>query len=98
MSEKNVRVEEFKVQGDKLLAKGKELLHAGNVRRIIIKNQAGKTLVNIPLTAGVVGLVLAPQLIFLGAIVALLTDGSIVVEKTAEMETEAVEEMLDEVF
>ncbi|MEZ4674753.1 MAG: DUF4342 domain-containing protein [Caldilineaceae bacterium] len=88
MSEQKARMEEFKVQGDKLIAKIKELVHAGNIRRVIIKNEEGKTLVDIPLTMGVVGALLAPQLAAIGAIAALVTDGSIGVEKIAETEKE----------
>jgi hypothetical protein len=80
MSEK-VRTEEFQVSGDMLVAKIKELLHEGNIRRIIIKNEDGRTLVDIPLTLGVVGVLVAPQLAALGAIAALITKGTIVVEK-----------------
>ena len=80
MSEK-VRTEEFQVSGDMLVAKIKELLHEGNIRRIIIKNEDGRTLIDIPLTLGVVGVLVAPQLAALGAIAALITKGTIVVEK-----------------
>ncbi len=81
MSEQKVRTEEFQVNGDALLSKIKELLHEGNIRRIIIKNEDGRTLIDIPLTVGVVGILLAPQLAAIGAIAALLTHGTIVVEK-----------------
>jgi hypothetical protein len=82
--EENVRSEEFKFDGDVLMAKIKEILHAGNVRRIVIKNEEGKTLIDIPMTIGVVGALLAPQLAALGAIAALVTRGTIVVEKVGE--------------
>ncbi len=81
MSEQKVRTEEFQVNGDALLSKIKELLHEGNIRRIIIKNEDGRTLIDMPLTVGVVGILLAPQLAAIGAIAALLTHGTIVVEK-----------------
>lgn len=82
MSEKEkVKTEEFHVTGDALMAKIKELLHEGNIRRITVANEEGKTLVTIPLTIGVVGALLAPQLAALGAVAALITRGSIVVEK-----------------
>jgi CBS domain-containing protein len=84
MSEEKVRTEEFQVNGDMLVAKIKELLHEGNIRRIIIKNEEGKTLIDIPLTIGVVGVLVAPQLAAIGAIAALITHGSIVVEKVEE--------------
>jgi hypothetical protein len=66
------------------VAKVKELVHEGNIRRIIIKNEEGKTLIEIPLTLGVVGAVLLPVLAAVGAIVALVADCTIVVEKVAE--------------
>lgn len=72
---------EFKIEGDKLLAKVKELIHEGNVRRIIIKNEDGKTLIEIPLTVGVVGTLIAPVLAAVGAIAALAVHYTIVVEK-----------------
>ena len=81
MTDEKVRTEEFQVNGDELLAKIKELLHEGNIRRIIIKNEAGRTLIDIPLTLGVVGALLAPQLAAIGAIAALIAKGTIVVEK-----------------
>lgn len=84
MSEEKVRVEEFEVSGERLLAKIKELLHEGNIRRILIKNEEGRTLIDIPLTVGVLGVLVAPQLAALGAIAALLTKATIVVEKIEE--------------
>lgn len=54
-TEEKIRVEEFNISGDALLAKLKKLLHQGNIRYIIIKNASGRTLVEIPLTVGVVG-------------------------------------------
>ena len=81
MSEEKVRTEEFEVSGDMLVAKIKELLHEGNIRRLIIKNEEGRILIDIPLTIGVVGVLVAPQLAAIGAIAALITHGSIVVEK-----------------
>ena len=81
MSEQKVRTEEFQVSGDMLVAKIKELLHEGNIRRVIIKNEEGRILIDIPLTICVVGVLVAPQLAAIGAIAALITHGSIVVEK-----------------
>jgi hypothetical protein len=80
MARKKYR-ETFRVEGDELLAKVKELIHEGNVRRIIIKGKQGKTLVEFPLTIGVVGAVLAPMLAAVGAIAALVTECSITVER-----------------
>ena len=73
MSEEKVRTEEFKVSGDALLAKIKEIIHEGNIRRIAIKNEEGRTLIDIPVTLGVVGAILAPQLAAVSAIAALVT-------------------------
>ena len=77
----NFRTEEFKVEGEKLLARIKELIHEGNIRRVIIKNKEGKVLIEFPMTFGVAGVLIAPQLAAIGAIAALLTEATIVVEK-----------------
>ena len=79
-----IHTEEFHVNGEQLLAKIKELIHAGNIRRIIIKNKDGKTVMEIPLTIGVVGAVLAPTLAAVGAIAALVSEATVVVEKIEE--------------
>lgn len=84
MSEEQVRSEEFRVQGDEIMAKVKELLHESNVRRISIRNEEGKVLIDLPLTVGVVGALVKPQLVALAAIAALVSHGSIVVEKVEE--------------
>jgi hypothetical protein len=84
MSEENVRTEEFKVEGDAIVSTIKELIREGNIRRVIIKNDDGRPLIDIPLTWGVVGALVAPQLAALGAIAALITHGTIVVEKVEE--------------
>ena len=76
--------EEFKVSGEDALKKVKEIIKKGNARRIIIKNEKGKTLIEIPLTVGVVGAVLLPVFAAVGAIAALLTSCTIVVEKRVE--------------
>jgi hypothetical protein len=81
MENDRVRYEEFKVTGDALIAKVKELLHEGNIRRLIIKDEKGQTYVEIPLTIGVVGVVLVPAWAALGAIAALAANLVIVVEK-----------------
>ncbi len=73
--------EEFKVSGEGLLAKVKELIKEGNIRRIIIKNEEGKTIIEIPLTIGVVDALIAPVLAAVGAIAALVTNCTILVEK-----------------
>ena len=81
MSEENNKREEFKVSGEEVLKKVKELIKQGNIRRIIIKNEKGDTLMEIPLTFAVVGAVIAPVLAAVGALAALLTNCTIIVEK-----------------
>jgi hypothetical protein len=81
MAEENVRKEEFRVKGDAVIAKIKELIREGNVRRITIKNEEGATLIEIPLTLGVVGVILLPVWAAIGAIAALAANLTIVVEK-----------------
>ena len=73
--------EEFSVSGSNLVDRVRELLHEGNVTRIIVKDEKGKTLLEIPATVGVIGTVLAPWLIALGVIAALVTKCRIVVER-----------------
>ena len=75
------RTEEFSVNGEELLAKVKELIRQGNIRRVVIKDKTGRILVEFPLTIGVVGIALAPVLAAVGAIAALVTEATIVVEK-----------------
>jgi hypothetical protein len=81
MSEEKVHTEEFRVNGEELISKVKQILHEGNIRRIIIKDKEGKTVMEIPLTIGVVGVLLAPTLAAIGAIAALVTEATILVEK-----------------
>ena len=81
MTDEQVKTSEFRVRGDHLVTRIKEILHEGNVRRIIIKNDEGRTLLEVPLTIGVVGAVLAPVWAALGALAALAADLRIVVEK-----------------
>jgi len=84
MNEEKVRKEEFVISGEKLVSTVKKLVRQGNIRRVTIKNKEGKTLVEIPLTFGVVGAVLLPTLAAIGAIAALVTECTIVVEKIEE--------------
>jgi hypothetical protein len=81
MNGSSYRTEEFQVDGEALIAKIKEIIHEGNIRRITLKNEDGRILMDFPLTFGVVGVLLAPQLAALGAIAALVTRCTIVVEK-----------------
>ena len=81
MSPDKVRTEEFRVSGEELLGRIKGLVHEGNIRRIVIKNKDGGTVMEIPLTIGVVGALLVPTLAAVGAIAALVTEATVVVEK-----------------
>jgi hypothetical protein len=78
------RTEEFKLSGGELVDKIKELIHQGNIRRIILKNEEGKTLIEIPLTLGLVGAALMPVIAAVGAIAALVARLTLVVEKVEE--------------
>ena len=78
--EKDIR-REIRVKGEDLLRKVKELVHEGNIRRIIIKNGEGKTLIEVPLTLGVVGALLVPVWAAIGALAAMAADFTVEVEK-----------------
>ena len=84
MSEEKTFTEEIKTTGEQLVAKVKELVREGNVRRVIVQNEEGKTLIVIPLTLGVVGALLLPVAAALGAIAALVADCTIVVERVED--------------
>jgi hypothetical protein len=75
--------ESFKVKGTELLEAFKRLVHEGNVRRVVIKHE-GRSVVEFPLTVGVVGVALAPMLAAVGGIAALVTECTIEVERTGE--------------
>ncbi len=75
------RSEEFKLSGGEVLDKVKSLIHQGNIRRIILKNEDGKTYFEIPLTVGLVGAALLPIFAAVGAVAAIATRMVIVVEK-----------------
>jgi len=79
--EGETRTEEFQIKGEMLLTKVKELLHEGNVRRIVLKNEEGRVMIEFPLTLGVVGAVILPVWAALGAIAALAANLTIVVER-----------------
>lgn len=85
-TQQKVSVEEVKINGDDLVAKVKELIHEGNIRRIIIKNEEGRILVEVPLTVGVVGGVIGaalfPVIAAVGAIGALVAHMTIIIERT----------------
>jgi len=76
-----VTTEEFKITGDAVVAKIKELVREGNIRRIMIKNEEGRVLIEIPLTIGVVSAVLLPVWAAIGAIAALVANLTIAVER-----------------
>jgi hypothetical protein len=84
MTEQRIQTAEFRVRGEGLVAKLKELLREGNIRRITLRNDEGRTLIEIPMTIGVVGALLAPVWAAVGAIAALAADLTIVVEKVEE--------------
>ena len=79
-----VRVEEFEVTGEKLLATVRELVHQGNVRRIVIRNAKGVTLLEIPLVLGIAGAVLVPVWAAIGALAALLVKFTLVIERVQD--------------
>ena len=83
MSEKT-RIEEFEVTGDKLIETVKQIIRGGNIRRVTIKSEKGESLIEFPLTLGVAGALILPQLAAVGAIAALVTKCSIAVEKIVE--------------
>jgi len=73
--------EEFKVEGKKVVNKVKALIHEGNVRKIVVKDKKGKVIMSIPVTAGVIGAIFLPPLVVLGALVAMVSECTIVVER-----------------
>jgi len=81
MKKQQAQSETFTVHGEDLLKKVKELIHEGNIRRIIIKTKDGTSIVELPLTLGVVGAVISPVLAAVGAIAALVSECAITVER-----------------
>ena len=79
--------ERVRVKGEELLAKARELVHKGNVRRIIVVGENGATILEIPLTLGVAGALAAPSLVALGAIAALAKNYTLLIEATPEAVT-----------
>jgi hypothetical protein len=84
MTPEKTRIEEFEVSGEEVLAKIKELLRQGNIRRVIIKSSEGRTLLEVPLTIGVVGALIAPTAAAIGALAAVVTKCTIAVERVEE--------------
>jgi len=78
---KQLKIEELKVSADDLVKTVKKIIHEGNVRSIVVKDDKGKQLIDIPIAVGVVGVVLAPWLAALGVIGALATNCTIIVER-----------------
>jgi hypothetical protein len=91
MNQEAQRTQEFTLDGDEVVAKVKELLHEGNIRRITIKNEEGRTMLEVPLTLGLLGAALLPVLAAIGAAAALATRCTILVERdeTASQDGEA---------
>ena len=81
MNQQSSRTQEFTIDGDQVVAKVKELIREGNVRRIIIKSDDGRTMLEVPLTIGIIGAALMPVLAAIGAAAALATRCTIVVER-----------------
>jgi hypothetical protein len=81
MANKTTRTEEFELDGEEVLGKVKSLLREGNIRRIVLKNEKGKVLIEIPLTVGLVGAALAPALIAVGAVAAAVGRLTVAVER-----------------
>jgi len=73
--------EEFRLNADALVKKVKEVIEAGNARRIIIKNEKEESILEIPLTIGVVGTLIAPYLAAVGAVAAVVTNCTLVIIK-----------------
>ena len=84
MTEKTTHTETIEVSGDDLVAKIKEIVHEGNVRRIVIMNDEGEKVIEIPMTVGVVGALLLPALAAIGAVAALVAKCTIEVERETE--------------
>ncbi len=84
-SQERVYTEEFKVKGEELVGKVKGLLHEGNIRRVIIRTEAGKTLLDIPLTVGVLGaaagIIFLPVLTAIAAIAGIVSKVKVTIEK-----------------
>lgn len=80
----SARTSKHSVRGEELLAKVKELVHQGNVKRLVVQDEDGATVLEVPLTAGVVGALVAPTLVAIGAIAALAKKYTLLVETADE--------------
>jgi hypothetical protein len=79
--------EEFRVKSEELVEKVKQLIHEGNVRRLIIKDEDGKVYLEIPVTFGLIGVLIAPMLAAVGAVAALVANLKVEVVRDNEKET-----------
>ena len=84
MNQEPQRSQEFTLNGDEVVAKAKELIREGNIRRISIKNEEGRTMLEVPLTLGLIGAALLPVFAAMGAAAALVTRCTIVVERDTD--------------
>ena len=84
--------EEYRVDGDRVVGKLKELIHEGNVRHIVIKNDEGRTLIEFPVSVGLAGAVLLPMWAAVGAVAAMVTKCSIEVERDDEDDEDAADD------
>ena len=87
--------EEYRVTGDRVVSKLKELLHEGTVRHVVIKNEEGRTLIELPVTVGVAGALLLPVWAAVGAVAAVVTKCSIEVERDEEEDGNAADDSTD---
>lgn len=87
--------ESFKAEGENVLDRVKQVVHEGNVRRVVVKHE-GRTVAEFPLTAGVLGAVLAPVLAAIGAVIALMKDCTIEVERAKVEARELVGQAVDD--
>jgi hypothetical protein len=92
MNPETQRTQEFQLNGDEVVAKVKELIHEGNIRRITIKNEDGRTMLEVPLTLGLIEAALLPVFAAIGAAAALATKCTIVVERDIASPTEPASE------
>lgn len=81
MADEKVWTEKIKVQAEALREKVEELIREGNVRRVVVKNAEGQTVMELPLTIGIVGAVAAPMLAAVGAIAGLAARWSLEIER-----------------
>ncbi len=81
MEQIRIKLEEIKVAGRDLVDRVKSLIHEGNIHRVIIKNEEGHTLIEVPVTIAAVGAVAAPVLAAVGAIAAMVTHCTVIVER-----------------